>query len=148
MLDLMLGPPLAFSHLLLSTALQEGSIPLILRTRKHLRWWRHFLHYPIFQTRKQRPREGKPLAWRQQLTDQNLIPRLPDLHALSHSCFLPSKIHASHSTNSCWAFTRLQRVAGETTGNMMSPRTLAGDQLMGERQTLKVPSLPRAASVR
>lgn len=72
----------------------------------------------------------------QRVTDQNLIPRLPDLHALNHTVsFLPSKIQASHSTNSCRVFWRLQGVsgAGETTVNAMSPRALEAEQLMGER---------------
>lgn len=85
-----------------------------------------------------------------QVGDQNLVPRLADFHALNHSCFLPSKTQASHSTNSGKAHKKLQGVfgAGETAVNVMSLRALAADQLMGERQTLKALSLPRVMRAR
>lgn len=90
----------------------------------------------------------------QQVTDQNLIPRLSDLHALNHNSFLPSKTHTNHSTNSGRAWKKLQVLfrAGDAVVNMRSPCgdcvSLAADELMGKRQTLKAPSLLKVMRAR
>lgn len=80
----------------------------------------------------------------QQVTDQNLIPR-SDLHALNHNSFLLSKSHAHHSTvaGPCKKLKVVFR-AGDTVVNM-SPCALAADQLMGEKQKLRAPSLLRGS---
>lgn len=80
------------------------------------------------------------------LTDQNLIPSLPDLHALNHSCFLLSKT----PLNSGQPHKKLQGVfgPGEAVVNVTSLCAPAADQLMSERQILKAPSLQRVMGTR